>query len=51
MLNKKESKEFEKNKFFKDAINLRKFDEFAKKTNIKMKNISQYEDLLRSKLL
>ena len=50
-LNKKESKEFEKNKFFKDAINLRKFDEFAKKTNIKMRNISQYEDLLRSKLL
>jgi predicted HD phosphohydrolase len=51
ILNKKESKEFEKNKFFKDAVKLRKFDELAKKTNIKMKSINQYENLLLSQLL
>ena len=50
-LNKKESKEFEKKDFFKDAIKLRKFDEFAKKTNIKMKSIDEYKDLLNSQLL
>ena len=51
ILNQKESKEFEKNKFFKDAVKLRKFDELAKKTNIKMKSISLYKNLLCSKLL
>ena len=51
ILNKKESKDFEKNKFFKDAVKLRKFDEFAKKTDIKMKSINQYEKLLYSQLL
>jgi len=51
ILNKKESKGFEKNKFFIDAVKLRKFDELAKKTNIKMKSINQYEKLLRSQLL
>ena len=50
-LNKKESKEFEKNKFFKDAIKLRKYDETAKKTNVKIKSIDQYENLLNSQLL
>ena len=51
ILNKKESKDFEKNEFFKDTIKLRKFDEAAKKTNVKMKTIDQYENLLRSQLL
>ena len=51
ILNKKESKDFEKNKFFIDAVKLRKFDELAKKTNIKMKSINQYENLLHSQLL
>ena len=51
ILNKKESKEFEKKYFFKDAIKLRKFDEFAKKTNVKMKSINKYKDLLNSQLL
>ena len=51
ILNKKESKHFEKNKFFIDAVNLRKFDELAKKNNIKMKSINQYEKLLHSQLL
>ena len=50
-LNKKESKDFEKNKFFKDAIKLRKYDETAKKTNVKIKSIDQYENLLNSQLL
>ena len=50
-LNKKESKDFEKNKFFKAAIKLRKYDENAKKTNVKMKSIDHYENLLNSQLL
>ena len=50
MLNENEAEKFEKNKFFKDAINLRKFDEGSKKTNIKMKSINDYEDLLNSNL-
>ena len=51
VLNKDESKEFEKKDFFKNSIKLRKFDESAKKTNIKMKSIINYKDLLISKLL
>ena len=51
ILNKKESNNFEKIPFFKNAIKLRKFDELAKKTNIKMKSINQYRDLLHSQLL
>ena len=50
-LNKKESKEFEKKDFFKNSIKLRKFDEVAKKTDIKMKSIIEYKDLLSSQLL
>ena len=51
ILNKKESNEFEKIDFFKNTIKLRKFDELAKKTNIKMKTINEYKDLLNSQLL
>ena len=50
-LNKKESNEFEKIPFFKNSIKLRKFDELAKKTNIKIKSINKYKDLLSSQLL
>ena len=50
-LNKKESNNFENMPFFKNAIKLRKFDELAKKTNIKIKSIYDYKDLLISKLL
>ena len=50
-LNKKESKEFEKKDFFKQTIKLRKFDEVAKRTDIKMKSIIEYKDLLSSQLL
>ena len=50
-LNKKESKDFEKQNFFKNTIKLRKFDEAAKKTNIKIKSITDYKKLLISQLL
>ena len=51
VLNKKESKEFEKKDFFKNSIKLRKFDEVAKKTDIKMKSIIEYKDLLSTQLI
>ena len=35
---------------FKDAIELRKFDESAKKVGIKIKDIIQYKDLLKASL-
>ena len=50
-LNTKQSNDFENNLYFKNAIKLRKFDETAKKTNIKMKSINDYKNLLISKLL
>jgi len=51
VLNQNESKEFEKKDFFKHSIKLRKFDEVAKRTDIKMKSIIEYKDLLSSQLL
>ena len=51
ILNKKQMNEFEKKPFFKNAIKLRKFDELAKKTKIKIKSINDYKDLLSSQLL
>ena len=51
ILNKKESNEFEKKLFFKNSIKLRKFDELAKNTNIKIKSINDYKNLLSSQLL
>ena len=51
VMNEEESEKFEKEKFFDDAIKLRKFDEAAKKTSIKMKNINDYKSLLNSNLL
>ncbi len=51
VLNKKQSKDFEKQNFFKNVIKLRKFDEAAKKTNIKIKSITDYKKLLISQLL
>ena len=50
-LNNKESKEFKKKDYFKNSVLVRKFDEAAKKTNIKMKKIDDYVSLLKSKLL
>ena len=51
ILNQKESKEFEKKEYFKNSILLRKFDEAAKKINIKIKSIDEYKSLLNSKLI
>ena len=50
-LSEKECKEFKKKKYFKNSILVRKFDEAAKKNNIKMKSIDNYKNLLRSKLI
>jgi [1-hydroxy-2-(trimethylamino)ethyl]phosphonate dioxygenase len=46
-----EAKEFENNEFFKNSIKLRKFDELAKTPGIKIKSISEYKNLLASKLI
>ena len=51
VLNIKESKEFKKKDFFKHSIKLRKFDEVAKKTNIQIKSIVDYKELLSSQLI
>ena len=51
IMNDKEAKEFEVNEFFEDSIKLRKFDEEAKKTGLKIKSINEYKNLLLSKLI
>ena len=51
VLNAKESREFENKSYFKPSILLLKFDEAAKRTDIKMKSIHDYEKLLSSKLI
>ena len=51
IMNDKESKEFESNEFFESSIKLRKFDEEAKKTGLKIKSINEYKKLLVSKLI
>ena len=50
VLNENESKEFEKKEYFKNAVLVRKFDEAAKKIGIKIKDIIDYKDLLKSSL-
>ncbi len=50
-LNQEECIKFESQEYFKASILLRKFDEAAKKTDIKMKSINDYQKLLTSKLL
>ena len=51
IMNDSEAKEFESNKFFKNSIKLRKFDEQAKKKGLKIKSIHEYKNLLTSKLI
>ena len=51
IMNDKEAKEFESNEFFESSIKLRKFDEGAKKTGLKIKSINEYKNLLLSKLI
>ena len=50
ILNSEECAKFETQDYFKASILLRKFDEAAKKTDIKMKSIQDYKKLLTSKL-
>jgi len=50
-MDKKEVQEFENNEFFLDSVKLRKFDENAKKFGLKIKSISEYKNLLISKLI
>ncbi|MDC0215915.1 HD domain-containing protein [Candidatus Pelagibacter sp.] len=51
VMSNKKAKKFEKNKNFNNAIKLRRFDEGAKKQNIKIKKIEDYKELLISKII
>jgi len=51
IMDEKEANEFKNNEFFENSIKLRKFDEGAKKTSLKIKSIKEYKNLLVSKLL
>ena len=51
VMSNEEAKKFESNKFFEDSIKLRKFDEIAKKSGLKIKSINDYKNLLTSKLI
>jgi len=51
VMSKEEAKKFERNKFFENSIKLRKFDEIAKKSGLKIKSIKEYKNLLTSKLI
>ena len=51
VLNEEECSKFETQEYFKSSILLRKFDEAAKRTDLKMKSIHDYQKLLMSKLI
>jgi len=51
VLNEEECNKFETQEYFKSSILLRKFDEVAKRTDLKMKSIQEYKKLLTSKLI
>ena len=51
VMSNEEAENFERNKFFKNSIKLRKFDEIAKKSGLKIKCINEYKNLLASKLI
>ena len=51
VLNKEECNKFESEEYFKHSILIRKFDEAAKRTDLKMKSIHDYKKLLSSKLI
>ena len=46
-----EAQIFEKNKYFKDSIKLRRFDEAAKNEGVKIKDIIEYKSLLKASLI
>ena len=47
----KEVKIFTSQRFYRDAINLRKYDDDGKMPNIKMKKIDDYRNLIASQLI
>jgi len=51
VLNQEECNKFEEQEYFQPSILLRKFDEAAKRTDLKMKSIHDYQKLLTSKLI
>ena len=51
VMSNEEAENFERSKFFKNSIKLRKFDEIAKKPGLKVKSINEYKNLLASKLI
>ena len=51
VLNQEGCNKFETQEYFKPSILLRKFDEAAKRTDLKMKSIHDYQKLLTSKLI
>ena len=51
IMNNVEATKFESNEFFEESIKLRKFDELAKRPEIKIKSIIEYKNLLTSKLI
>jgi len=51
IMNDNEAKQFERSKNYKNSIKLRRFDEGAKKQNIKIKDIKDYKELLISKII
>jgi predicted HD phosphohydrolase len=50
-MSNEEAEKFESNKFFENSIKLRKFDEIAKESGLKIKSINEYKNLLISKLI
>ena len=50
-MSNEEAEKFETNKFFECSIKLRKFDEMAKSSGLKIKSINEYKNLLISKLI
>ena len=51
IMSNNEVKKFKQNKNYENAIKLRRFDEGAKKQNIKIKKIEDYKELLISKVI
>jgi len=51
VMSNEEAEKFESNEFFENSIKLRKFDEIAKKSGLKIKSINEYKNLLATKLI
>ena len=51
IMNDNETQKFISSKFYKDSITLRKYDDYAKIPNIKVKKINDYRDIISSQLI